>query len=58
MARLARTGKTNKQIAEQLYLSINTVETHLAHIYRKLGIRRRWELIARNDLDPPHPSRG
>ncbi len=58
MARLARTGKTNKQIAEQLYLSINTVETHLAHIYRKLGIRRRWELIARNDLDPPRPSRG
>ncbi len=56
VARLARTGKTNKQIAEQLYLSINTVETHLAHIYRKLGIRRRWELIAREDLDPPRPS--
>ncbi len=56
VARLARTGKTNKQIAEQLYLSINTVETHLAHIYRKLGIRRRWELIAREDLDPPRSS--
>jgi DNA-binding CsgD family transcriptional regulator len=58
VARLARTGKTNKQIAERLYLSINTVETHLAHIYRKLGIRRRWELIARDNLDPPRPSRG
>ena len=58
VARLARTGKTNKQIAEQLYLSINTVETHLAHIYRKLGINRRWELIARDDLDPPRPSGG
>jgi DNA-binding CsgD family transcriptional regulator len=56
VARLARTGKTNKQIAEQLYLSVNTVETHLAHIYRKLGIRRRWELIAREDLEPPRPS--
>ena len=55
VARLARAGKTNKQIAGQLYLSVNTVETHLAHIYRKLGIRRRWELIARDDLDPASP---
>jgi DNA-binding CsgD family transcriptional regulator len=44
VARLARLGRTNRQIADQLYLSVNTVETHLAHVYRKLGIRRRWEL--------------
>jgi DNA-binding CsgD family transcriptional regulator len=47
VARLVRAGRTNRQIAQQLFLSENTVETHLAHVYRKLGIRRRWELIAR-----------
>jgi DNA-binding CsgD family transcriptional regulator len=47
VAGLVRAGRTNRQIARQLFLSENTVETHLAHVYRKLGIRRRWELIAR-----------
>jgi DNA-binding CsgD family transcriptional regulator len=51
VARLARAGKTNREIARQLFLSVNTVETHLAHVYGKLGIHRRWELIARADLD-------
>ena len=48
VVRLARAGRTNRQIAQDLFLSVNTVETHLAHAYRKLGIRRRWELIARD----------
>jgi DNA-binding CsgD family transcriptional regulator len=46
VADLARAGRTNKEIAGQLYLSVNTVETHLAHVFRKLGITRRWQLIA------------
>jgi DNA-binding CsgD family transcriptional regulator len=46
VADLARAGRTNKEIAAQLYLSVNTVETHLSHIYRKLGVTRRWQLIA------------
>jgi DNA-binding CsgD family transcriptional regulator len=46
VADLARSGRTNKEIAGQLFLSVNTVETHLAHVFRKLGITRRWELIA------------
>jgi DNA-binding CsgD family transcriptional regulator len=49
VARLVRAGRTNRQIARQLFLSEHTVETHVAHVYRKLGIRRRWELIARPD---------
>ena len=44
VARLARAGRTNRQIGQELYLSVNTVETHLANAYRKLGIRRRSEL--------------
>lgn len=44
VARLARAGKTNREIAAQLYLTVNTVETHLRHVYAKLGIHRRAEL--------------
>jgi DNA-binding CsgD family transcriptional regulator len=50
VARLARAGRTNRQISRELYLSVNTVETHLAHAYRKLGIGRRGEL-AGQELD-------
>jgi DNA-binding NarL/FixJ family response regulator len=46
VADLARAGRTNREIATQLYLSVNTVETHLAHVYRKLGLTARWQLIA------------
>jgi len=48
VARLARAGRTNRQISAELYLSVNTVETHLAHTYRKLGISRRSELAGRD----------
>jgi len=50
VARLARAGRTNREIAQQLHLSVNTVQTHLAHVYQKLGIRRRWELTTRDDF--------
>jgi DNA-binding CsgD family transcriptional regulator len=50
VARLARAGRTNREISHELYLSVNTVETHLAHVYRKLGIGRRGELTGQ-DLD-------
>jgi DNA-binding CsgD family transcriptional regulator len=49
VARLARAGKTNKEIAAQLYLTVNTVETHLRHVYAKLGIHRRVELTSLPD---------
>ncbi|MGH3826568.1 MAG: LuxR C-terminal-related transcriptional regulator, partial [Pseudonocardiaceae bacterium] len=44
VAQLAQAGRTNREIAQRLHLSIKTVETHLGHIYHKLGIRGRWEL--------------
>ncbi|HSZ28186.1 MAG TPA: LuxR C-terminal-related transcriptional regulator, partial [Pseudonocardiaceae bacterium] len=48
VAQLARAGRTNREIAQQLHLSIKTVETHLGHIYQKLGIRSRWQLTSPN----------
>ncbi len=47
VARLAANGAANAEIARQLYVSVSTVETHLEHIYAKLGIHSRFELIAR-----------
>jgi two-component system, NarL family, response regulator NreC len=38
-------GHTNAEIAEQLYISIRTVESHRAHIQQKLGISSRAELV-------------
>jgi DNA-binding CsgD family transcriptional regulator len=49
VADLARAGKTNREIAAQLYLTVNTVETHLRHVYQKLGISRRTQLAAMPD---------
>ena len=43
---LAAVGKGNREIAHALFLSIKTVETHLAAAYRKLGIGSRAELVA------------
>jgi Bacterial regulatory proteins, luxR family len=41
---LAGAGKGNRAIAQELFLSIKTVETHLAAGYRKLGVNTRAEL--------------
>ena len=43
---LAAAGKANRAIAQQLFLSIKTVETHLAAGYRKLGVNTRMDLSA------------
>ena len=40
-------GHTNKEIAEQLSLSVETVGSHLKHIYEKLHVRSRAEAVAR-----------
>ena len=43
--RLIALGHTNAEIAERLYLSVRTVETHRSHIQRKLGLSTRAELV-------------
>ena len=43
--RLVALGNTSQQIADQLYISVNTVETHRAHIMEKLGLRGRAQLV-------------
>ncbi|HEY7150665.1 MAG TPA: response regulator transcription factor [Solirubrobacterales bacterium] len=43
--RLIALGHTNSEIAEQLYLSVRTVESHRAHIQQKLRLTTRSELV-------------
>ena len=43
--RLIALGFTNSQVAEELFLSVRTVETHRAHIQQKLGLTDRAELV-------------
>jgi DNA-binding NarL/FixJ family response regulator len=45
VADLASAGLTNKQIAAELTVSQTTIETHLLHIYQKLSLRSRTELV-------------
>ena len=43
-ARLAAAGRTNREIAQELFVSVRTVETHLTHTYQKLAIHSREAL--------------
>jgi DNA-binding CsgD family transcriptional regulator len=43
---LAERGVKPAKIADQLFLSLNTIESHLQHIFRKLGINSQRELMA------------
>jgi len=44
--RLIALGRTNREIAEDLVLSLRTVERHIADLYDKLGVRNRAEAVA------------
>jgi DNA-binding CsgD family transcriptional regulator len=47
VAGLIAAGATNKDAATALFVSVRTIETHVASIYRKLGVRTRAELARR-----------
>jgi DNA-binding CsgD family transcriptional regulator len=46
IARLAASGRTNREIAQTLFVSTKTVEAALSRVYRTLGVRSRAELAA------------
>ncbi|MEX2413744.1 MAG: LuxR C-terminal-related transcriptional regulator, partial [Thermoleophilaceae bacterium] len=46
VAELAASGMTNREIAQSLFLTVKTIESHLAAAYDKLGIRSRQQLPA------------
>jgi ATP/maltotriose-dependent transcriptional regulator MalT len=46
VAELVCAGRTNRKVADALFMSPGTVQAHLKRIYRKLGVRSRIELAA------------
>ena len=55
IAEMATSGMTNREIAQALFVTPKTVEMHLHHVFRKLGIGSRTQLsgalVERAELD-------
>jgi DNA-binding CsgD family transcriptional regulator len=47
VASLVTEGLTNREVADRLFVSTNTIESHLRHLFQKVGVRSRTELAAR-----------
>ena len=47
VARLVCTGRSNREVAAELYVSVKAVEYHLGHVFDKVGIRSRKALASR-----------
>ncbi|MFW6270977.1 MAG: response regulator transcription factor [Bacillota bacterium] len=50
---LVASGKTNQELAEELYIAVPTVKAHLRHIFNKLGATNRTQAVCiaiRNNL--------
>lgn len=55
VAALVAEGLSNRQIAEQLFISRRTVDAHVEHIFGKLGISSRVQIAASAGHHPPGP---
>ena len=55
VAQLASEGKTNREIAESLFISPHTVNSHLRHIFEKLGVNSRVALSRTAPSRHSHP---
>jgi DNA-binding CsgD family transcriptional regulator len=58
VARLAAEGRTNREVAQTLFVTPKAVEYHLANAYPKLGIASRVELVGVFDVDGPPADTG
>jgi DNA-binding NarL/FixJ family response regulator len=49
-----RTGMTNREIADALFISVRTVQTHISHVMAKLSAANRFKaVIAMDEMGPP-----
>lgn len=46
VARAVGAGLSNQQVADRLFVSVATVKTHLRHVFGKLSIDNRAQLVA------------
>lgn len=52
VAQAVAAGKSNKEVAEQLFISERTVKAHLGSVFEKLGLRDRVQLVLRLSSSP------
>ena len=57
VAELVAEGKTNREVAAAMFVTAKTVEFHLRHVYRKLGVRTRTELARKLATASAHSSK-
>lgn len=55
VAALVTQGRTNREVASAMFVTENTVQSHVRHIFQKLGVKSRTELAAQL-LSPPAPT--
>jgi DNA-binding NarL/FixJ family response regulator len=59
VARAVSAGRSNKEVADKMFISERTVKAHLGAIFEKLGVRDRLQLVLRLSASPepaPNPS--